>query len=118
MTAANEVGRLRQTLVDAADKEACSLDDLTVLHPKNDPFRVDTPAGHRDGKWLADAVDQFLGTARTIHLRGLHYVLATLAVPRPASGSPKGGRPLLDSADSFADQTRRLVASKEYGELP
>jgi hypothetical protein len=27
--------------------------DLTVLAPQNDPFRLDTPAAHRDGAWRA-----------------------------------------------------------------
>jgi predicted dithiol-disulfide oxidoreductase (DUF899 family) len=32
-----------------------SLDKLTVMAPQNDPYRCDTPACHRDAKWLADA---------------------------------------------------------------
>jgi hypothetical protein len=31
-------------------EQDCSLKDLTVLAPQNDPFRVDTPARHRDGE--------------------------------------------------------------------
>jgi hypothetical protein len=30
-----------------------AMKDLTVLASQNDPFRVDTPARHRDGAWLA-----------------------------------------------------------------
>ena len=33
-----------------------SLKSLTVLAPQNDPFRVDTDAGHRDGAWLANTL--------------------------------------------------------------
>ena len=29
--------------------QGCSLKDLTVLAPMNDPFRLDTPARYRDG---------------------------------------------------------------------
>lgn len=70
----------RQAL-DAAIAEAAmadlqvSMKDLTVLAPQNDPFRVDTPARHRDGAWLAmTARDLGLGD-RKIHLRGLHYMV-------------------------------------------
>ena len=35
--------------------------DLTVLD--NDPYRLDTPANHRDGKWFAGQIARFV-TAR------------------------------------------------------
>lgn len=50
------------------------LTSATILSPQVDPFRLDTPANHRDGKWLADAMDS-LGITGKIHNRGLHYVL-------------------------------------------
>jgi hypothetical protein len=72
---------LRRTLLAAAVEEGCSMKDLTVLAVQNDPFRIDTDAGHRDGAWLATtAQDLGLGN-RTIHLRGLHYML--LGRPKP-----------------------------------
>jgi len=42
-------GPLRRALLEAADEAGCSMNDLTVLSVQNDPYRVDTPAGHRDG---------------------------------------------------------------------
>jgi hypothetical protein len=66
-------GPLRQVLEEAALDEGCSMKDLTVLSPQVDPFRIDTPAMHRDGRWLAD-VAATLGGQR-IHLRGLHYMV-------------------------------------------
>ncbi|CAN5490308.1 hypothetical protein BH20ACT17_BH20ACT17_16710 [soil metagenome] len=36
---------LRAVLEEAMAEEECSMDALTVLANKNDPFRVDTPAG-------------------------------------------------------------------------
>ena len=77
---------LRQAL-DAAIAEAngskLSLKDLTVLAPQNDPFRLDTPANHRDSKWLADvAMDlKKLDSGRQIHLRGLHYATSMAKTP-------------------------------------
>ena len=52
-----------------------SLKDLTVLAPQNDPYRVDTPAGHRDGAWLADTLARLGACTGQRHLRGLHYIL-------------------------------------------
>jgi hypothetical protein len=56
------------------------LKSLTVLAPQNDPFRCDTPAGHRDGAWLANTLDR-LGIGGQRHLRGLHYIL--IGQPKP-----------------------------------
>lgn len=77
--------RLRQTIEAAADAYGCPLKDFTVLADQNDPFRVDTPAHHRDGAWLAHAVEELgLGT-RVLHLRGMHYMV--LGWPKP-NGTP------------------------------
>ena len=51
-----------------------SLKSLTVLAAKNDPYRQDTEAGHRDGQWLRDQIS-LLRLSTPQHLRGLHYVL-------------------------------------------
>jgi hypothetical protein len=65
---------LRQLLAETAKELGCGLGDLTVLATQNDPFRVDTPARHRDGAWLAQQVEE-LGIVARVHLRGLHYVV-------------------------------------------
>jgi hypothetical protein len=76
-----KIGPLRQALID----EGGSMASLTVLDVHNDPFRVDTPTGHRDGVWLATLIrDLGLGD-RAVHLRGLHYML--LGRPKP-NGEP------------------------------
>jgi hypothetical protein len=78
-------GPLRAALDAVIAERGCSLKDLTVLAPANDPFRVDTPARHRDGEWLAiTARDLGLGD-RKIHLRGLHYMV--IGRPKP-DGAP------------------------------
>jgi hypothetical protein len=72
---------LRGALEEAIADTKLSLKDLTVLAVQNDPFRVDTPARHRDGEWLAvTARDLGLGDRR-IHLRGLHYMVIGRAKP-------------------------------------
>jgi len=72
---------LRAALDEVITEHGCSLKDLTAMASQNDPFRLDTPARHRDGQWLADtAADLGLGH-RKIHLRGLHYMV--LGRPKP-----------------------------------
>ena len=46
-TASN--GALQQTLEKACIESGFGLGELTVLATPNDPFRVDTEAGRRDG---------------------------------------------------------------------
>ena len=61
--------------------EACggSMKSLNVLSSQVDPFRLDTPANHRDGQWIAQMMNK-LGIGR-IHARGLHY--SVLTHPKP-----------------------------------
>jgi hypothetical protein len=63
------------TAIAEANGAKLSVKDLTVLAPQNDPFRLDTPAGHRDGRWLAITAGELGLADRAIHLRGLHYML-------------------------------------------
>lgn len=77
--------RLRRVLENVIAEQGCSLKSLTVLSAQNDPFRVDTPARHRDGQWLANtAADLGLGS-RKIHLRGLHYMVLGRTKPNGES---------------------------------
>lgn len=61
-----------------------SLKSVTVLAPQNDPFRVDTDAGHRDAAWMRDMMAELRLTGPR-HLRGLHY--AFIGQPKP-NGKP------------------------------
>jgi hypothetical protein len=74
-------GPLRQALDDAMAEHGGTLRDFTAMSPGKDPFRLDTPANHRDGKWLADTTASLGVNGRTIHLRGLHYALLGQARP-------------------------------------
>jgi hypothetical protein len=73
---------LREVLEQACAERVCSLGDLTVLSQQRDPYRLDTPANHRDGRWLGEQVARFIGS-RSVHLRGLHYVLVTANAEKP-----------------------------------
>ncbi len=66
---------LRRALADAALETSRPLKELTVLATQNDPFRIDTPARHRDGEWLALTARELGLGDRKIHLRGLHYMV-------------------------------------------
>ena len=68
-------GALRRVLEDARREEGCGRNKLTVLSTHIDPYRLDTPAGHRDGAWLAEQLDRAVGGHRHIHWRGLHYAI-------------------------------------------
>jgi hypothetical protein len=79
---------LRQTIEAACAEARCSAGDLTVLAVQNDPFRVDTPARHRDGEWLAMQAERHGLAGRTIHLRGFHYLLVSTTGLLKPDGSP------------------------------
>jgi hypothetical protein len=69
-------GKLRCVLESAKKEWRLRLDDLTVLSPQNDPYRLDTKAGHRVGRWFGEQVQRFRPHGR-IHLRGLHYLISS-----------------------------------------
>ena len=74
-------GRLREHLDAERTARGLTMGDLTVLSSQRDPFRLDTLANHRDARWLADLVAELLPEGRTIHLRGLHYMLLSKVRP-------------------------------------
>jgi hypothetical protein len=88
----NDRSPLRQAL-DTAIAEAngskLSMKDLTVLSPQIDPFRLDIPANHNLGKWLADTAATLGLGDRRIHNRGLHYMIL--------------GQPKLDGSEYVSD---------------
>jgi hypothetical protein len=76
----NGYGALRSVIEVARADVGCSLIDLTVLSKQVDPYRLDTPANHRDGMWLAEQLDRAIGRTRRIHWRGVHYLLVSSAL--------------------------------------
>jgi uncharacterized protein with GYD domain len=65
---------LRRRIEAARELTGYSQDELTVLSKGIDPYRLDTPANHRDGKWVAEQLRIGFGEKST-HWRGLHYSL-------------------------------------------
>jgi hypothetical protein len=76
---------LRATLEVAMAQDRLTMKDLTVLAPQRDPFRVDTPAGHRDGRWFKDVAERALELkgSDSIHLRGCHYAALSMEATKP-----------------------------------
>jgi hypothetical protein len=81
----HEPGKLHRILERAAEREFCSTDELAVL--SKDPYRLDSPAGHQLGAWCARMIERFLAPEAKVHLRGLHYLLASAADVRRPDGS-------------------------------
>jgi hypothetical protein len=74
--------RLRQTLEEACTDARLSMKALTVLAVQNDPFRIDTPAGHRDGSWFAKQLEIANRVEPPVrHLRGAHYRFLGVSKP-------------------------------------
>ena len=80
-------GGLRLAIEAACLEAGANLGEMTVLAAQNDPFRVDTDAGHRDGEWLAVEAGRLGLGDRVIHLRGLHYMLVSGESVKP-NGKP------------------------------
>jgi len=70
-------GPLRRVLQDARGP-GVSMKDLTVLATQNDPYRIDTPSGHRDGQWFAEQFEWVREHLPRPHLRDIHYVISTV----------------------------------------
>ena len=79
-------GALRRVLEQARQELRCGRNKLTVLSTQIDPYRLDTPAGHRDGAWLAEQLDRAVGVERRIHWRGLHYAIVAAGNIRKPNG--------------------------------
>jgi hypothetical protein len=86
-TILNGYGVLRSVLETARRECGCGLDKLTVLSAQIDPYRCDTPAGHRDGQWVAEQLDSAIGHVRKIHWRGLHYAIVARGNVRKPDGA-------------------------------
>jgi len=73
-------------LLDTIKSAGGSMADWTVMSNLTDPYRLDTPANHRDAKWLAGAFAQ--GKLVQIHCRGLHYTIVSMPELRKPNGEP------------------------------
>jgi hypothetical protein len=87
LDAINGYGALRSVIERAREEGGYSLGDLTVLSIQVDPYRIDTPAGHRDGEWCAKQLARSFGATRRTHWRGLHYAIVVRGNVRKPDGT-------------------------------
>lgn len=76
---------LRQT---CRDHVTNNLDDFTVLTRDNDPYRYDKPTGRQNANRFAEIMNQLVPSHRSVHLRGLHYMLVTSTAILKPDGMP------------------------------
>jgi hypothetical protein len=80
-------GKLAEVIRDASREKKRSLDDLTVLGIKRDPYRFGTPTGRNEGEWFAGLFRRLVTTTALVHLRGFHYLLVALGGVTRRTGS-------------------------------
>jgi hypothetical protein len=85
----DHVGRLAQFFARQCEESGYEPDELTVLHQRRDPFRLDIPTKRRDAEWFTAKFNRYFVDRDEAHLREIHYVLATAvpAISRP-TGQP------------------------------
>jgi hypothetical protein len=82
----NGHGVLRSIIEAARQELGYGLGELTVLSAQVDPYRLDTPSGHRDGAWLAKQLNRLVARGKKIHWRGLHYAIVARGDVRKPDG--------------------------------
>lgn len=106
---------LGNLLRETKETHKASLNDLTVLSPQNDPFRLDTPANHVKGRWFRDQMEAcgLFRTDRKIHNRGIHYAIVSLG-----NAVLPNGAPYINDADCWAFLEETSSASRWLGYVP
>jgi len=82
----NGHGALRSVLETVCEEQGCGLGSLTVLSAQIDPYRLDVPARHRDGQWIAGQLKRILKGSARIHWRGVHYAIVAQGNVRKPDG--------------------------------
>src|SRR6476659_7983307 len=103
-------GKLRERIADAAVARGRGLGDLTVLAPQNDPYRLDTAAGHRLAKWFKEQIGRAVPYG-DVHLRALHYRLI-------GSGPKPDGKPYVNDDPTWDFVQKAAKAARWLGYVP
>ena len=125
MAAADVAGRrcgmsassLGDILRAAQEESGLGLGELTVLSAANDPFRLDTPANHINGRWFLEQMEAcgLMARANPIHNRGIHYAI----VSRGNKAKLPSGKPYKNDADCWAFlEDRASKAARWLGYVP
>jgi hypothetical protein len=106
-----ECGVLRQQIALATRENRCGLEDLSF--GDRDPYRLDTLAGHRNGKWFKEMVDAFVPSHKTIHIRGLFYaIVSSGGITLPIGGS------FVNNADCYEFLKKAAEPARWLGYVP
>ena len=81
-------GPLAAVVREAMAETGRPLADLMVMSAERDPYRMDTPAKHRDAQWFAAQVARFIAPERRIHIRGVFYACVSAAALTLPDGAP------------------------------
>jgi hypothetical protein len=102
-------GVLAGIVRDASHASKRSLDSLTVLGIKRDPYRFGTPAAMREGEWFTSLFEELVTTTALIHLRGFHYLL----VARGGVVKPDG-KPYENTDDDYKWMSERAAKAARW----
>src|SRR3954452_15645772 len=103
-------GLLRARLDAACKASGLRLCDLTVLAAQNDPYRWDTPAGHRLARWVKEQIEHAVPRG-DVHLRAFHYLLIGNAL-RPDS------KPYINDEANWDFVQKAAKAARWLGYVP
>ena len=81
-------GALATVMREAMAETGRSMTDLSVMSDDADPYRMDTPAKHRDAQWFAAQVERFIAPDRRIHVRGVFYACVSAGDVVKPDGEP------------------------------
>jgi hypothetical protein len=114
-------GPLGRVIRDEAVTNHCALADLTAM--RRDPYRRDTPSGHRNGEWFKQWWERY-GRPRGLHLRGLFYALIMHQNEDGSVGVRKpNGANLINTEDDYnwlgdMSQDARWLGYVAFEEIP
>lgn len=101
-----------------AGNNNCSIEDLIVLSPQNDPYYIGTPTERRHAEWIAEIVLQFLeerGRTKT-HDRAIHYYILSRNLRRPTGRN--GWRVFRGDSNDFHWVMKAIQNARILGYIP
>lgn len=107
-----------ETTKQIAKEQGCSIEDLIVLAPQNDPYYIGTPTQIRHAEWIAEIVEQFLEEReRTkVHDRAIHYYILSKNLKSPIG--KKEWRVFKGDSNDFAWVMKSIQNARILGYLP
>jgi|Deesub1362A_J573_1020465.scaffolds.fasta_scaffold00447_28 hypothetical protein len=107
-----------ETIKRFAQQSGCSISDLIVLAPQNDPYYIGTQTEKRHARWIAEIVTQFLEERNRIqvHDRAIHYYILSNNFSRPIGRS--GWRVYRGDSNDFSWAMKSIQNARILGYIP